>query len=288
MLQPEYFLMGLVFAFVASAETLLCATAVDQMHNGPRTNYDRELAAQGVGNLICGAMGALPMTGVIVRSGANVQAGAKTRASAIIHGFWLLSTIAIFPWLLNHIPTACLAAILVYTGFKLVNIVEIRRIVGFGKTEVAIYFATLAGIVATDLLTGVLIGFGLAIAKLIYTFAHLKIEVKQDQPNKRVDLLLHGSATFLGIPRLAAALERMPPASEVHVHLEELDYIDHACIEMLSNWERQHQTSGGALKVEWRELIDRYQRLPGASAKRSGRADGAPDHQEAMASIGRS
>ena len=77
-------------ALIASAETLLCATAVDKMHGGQRTNYDRELMAQGVGNTICGLVGALPMTGVIVRSAANVQAGAKTRKSAMLHGVWLL------------------------------------------------------------------------------------------------------------------------------------------------------------------------------------------------------
>lgn len=95
-------------AFVASAETLLCATAVDKMHNGPRTQYDRELAAQGVGNMICGALGALPMTGVIVRSAANVEAGAKTRTSAILHGAWLLLFVALLPMVLRMIPTASL------------------------------------------------------------------------------------------------------------------------------------------------------------------------------------
>ena len=106
-------------AFIASAETLLCATAVDQLHRGPRTKYDRELAAQGVGNSICGLLGVLPMTGVIVRSGANVEAGAVTRASAIMHGVWLLLFVSVIPFTLRYIPTSALAAILVYTGYKL-------------------------------------------------------------------------------------------------------------------------------------------------------------------------
>jgi len=88
-------------AFIASAETLLCATAVDQMHRGPRTKYDRELAAQGLGNSICGILGVLPMTGVIVRSGANVEAGAVTRLSAIMHGFWLLLFVSVIPFTLR-------------------------------------------------------------------------------------------------------------------------------------------------------------------------------------------
>ncbi|MEZ5365506.1 MAG: SulP family inorganic anion transporter [Bryobacterales bacterium] len=278
LLEGEFLLMAMVFAFVASAETLLCATAVDQMHTGPRTNYDRELAAQGVGNLLCGALGALPMTGVIVRSSANVQAGGKTRASAIIHGVWLLGTVAVFPWLLNHIPTASLAAILVYTGFKLVNIGRIRRIAGFGRAELAIYFATLVGIVATDLLTGVLLGLGLALAKLVYTFAHVKIERTDDESEGRVDLTLHGSATFLGIPRIAGALEGLPTGRKVHVHVEHLSYIDHACLDLLSAWEEQYKTSGGQLIVEWQELVDRYHAV-GADRSSPSRPDG--EHRRA-------
>ncbi|MEI9901375.1 MAG: SulP family inorganic anion transporter [Hyphomicrobium sp.] len=106
-------------AFIASAETLLCATAVDQMHKGPRTKYDRELAAQGVGNTICGFLGVLPMTGVIVRSGANVEAGGETRMSAILHGVWLLLFVSALPFTLKYIPLSALAAILVFTGYKL-------------------------------------------------------------------------------------------------------------------------------------------------------------------------
>ena len=257
-MQSEFIIMGIVFAFVASAETLLCAAAVDQMHTGERTNYDRELAAQGVGNLICGGVGALPMTGVIVRSSANVQAGATSRYSAIIHGVWLLSTVAVFPWLLNHIPTAALAAILVYTGYKLVNIAMIRKIAGYGKAEVGIYFATLIGIVATDLLTGVLIGFALSIVKIAYTFSHIKIRQEYDRSEARVDLYLDGSATFLALPKLASALESVPRGTETHVHFESLGYIDHACLDLLQSWEKQHAASGGSLKIEWRELFDRY------------------------------
>ena len=200
----EFLLMGLVFAFVASAETLLCATAVDKMHNGPRTNYDRELAAQGVGNLLCGVAGALPMTGVIVRSSANVDAGAVSRRSAILHGVWAArARCGVSVDAHAHSPPPASAAILVYTGYKLVNVARIRRIADFGRAETAIYFATLIGIVATDLLTGVLIGFGLAIAKLAYTFSHLKAHLETDEAGVRADLHLEGSATFLGLPRLA-------------------------------------------------------------------------------------
>jgi MFS superfamily sulfate permease-like transporter len=257
---PDILTLGLVFAFVASAETLLCATAVDKMHVGTRTDYDKELRAQGIGNMICGGLGALPMTGVIVRSAANVEAGATTRISAILHGGWLLLAVAAFPFILNEIPTSVLAAILVYTGYKLVNVAQIRKIAEFGRQELVIYFATLIGVVAIDLLTGVVLGFGLATLKLVYTFSHLDIRREHDAETNRVDLWMTGSATFFSIPQLGQALESSPFGSEVHIHVEMLDYIDHACLEMLSSWEKLHQSTGGALIVEWRELVERYGR----------------------------
>jgi MFS superfamily sulfate permease-like transporter len=257
---PDILTLGLVFAFVASAETLLCATAVDKMHTGARTDYDKELRAQGIGNMICGGLGALPMTGVIVRSSANVDAGATTRISAILHGAWLLLAVAAFPFVLNAIPTSVLAAILVYTGYKLVNVAQIRKIAEFGKQELVIYFATLIGVVAIDLLTGVIVGFVLATAKLVYTFSHLDIRREHNAETGRVDLWMTGSATFFSIPQLGQALESSPFGSEVHIHVEKLDYIDHACLEMLSSWEKQHQSTGGTLIVEWSELVECYGR----------------------------
>ena len=259
-LDPDILTLGIVFAFVASAETLLCATAVDKMHIGLRTQYDKELRAQGIGNLICGVLGALPMTGVIVRSAANVEAGATSRLSAILHGGWLLLAVVAFPFVLNEIPTAVLAAILVYTGYKLVNVAQIRKIAEFGRQELAIYFVTLIGVVAIDLLTGVILGFVLATLKLVYTFSHLSIEVTHDAETNRSDVWMTGSATFFSIPQLSSALENAPRGAEVHIHVEKLDYIDHACLEMLASWEKLHHSTGGSLIVEWNELVERYGR----------------------------
>jgi MFS superfamily sulfate permease-like transporter len=161
-------LSALTLAIIASAETLLTATAVDAMQSGPRTNYNRELLAQGVGNLTCGLLGALPMTGVIVRSGANVQAGAKTRASAIMHGAWLLAIVCTLPWLLKFIPIASLAAVLVFTGFKLLNLKAVKELKEKGGyAEVCVYLCTLILVVCIDLLTGVIAGQLLAIAVLL-------------------------------------------------------------------------------------------------------------------------
>ena len=114
---PNLLIAAFAVAFIASAETLLSAAAVDRMHNGQRSDFDKELSAQGVGNMLCGLVGALPMTGVIVRSSANVQAGATTRLSAIFHGVWLLAFVLLLSSVLQSIPVASLAGVLVYTGF---------------------------------------------------------------------------------------------------------------------------------------------------------------------------
>lgn len=251
-------------AFIASAETLLCASAVDQMHQGARTKYDKELFAQGIGNALCGLFGVLPMTGVIVRSGANVDAGAKTRLSAILHGIWLLIFIAVLPFTLRYIPVASLAGLLVFTGYKLAYPKIVPKLLHYGKTEAAIYLATIATIVATDLLKGVLFGLTLSLVKLLYIFSHLEVRRTDDDDGKRVDFHLKGAATLIRLPLLAAELEQVRAETEVHVHFEELDYIDHACLDLLTNWEKRHEASGGNLVIEWEELSWKYhKRRPG-------------------------
>ncbi len=241
-------------AVVASTETLLCATAIDQRHTGPRTNYDRELMAQGVGNVICGALGALPMTGVIVRSAANVDAGARTRASAVLHGVWILAFVATIPWALARIPVAALAAVLVYTGYKLVNPATIQTLLRHGRAELAIYVATVVAIVATDLLTGVLVGLGLSVAKLVYTLTHLSVNVEPGSTAGTQRVVLEGTATFVRLPKLAAALATIPAGASVEICAQRLAYVDHACMELLSGWERQHRATGGAVAVSWEWL----------------------------------
>jgi len=245
-------------AFVASAESLLSAVAVDRMHSGPRTNFNRELIAQGVGNTLCGFLGALPMTGVIVRSSANVLAGARTRLSGMMHGAWLLIMVVAAPTVLELVPTAALAAVLVHTGWKLVNLDNAKVIWGYGRIPFAIYCATIIGIVAVDLLTGVLIGIGLSIVKLLYKVTRLWIRVEPRPELGRVDMFMEGTATFLKLPKLAAALERVPKGSEVHMHIQRLLYIDHSCVDLLRSWEKQEAEFGTRLVVEWSEIEQRY------------------------------
>jgi MFS superfamily sulfate permease-like transporter len=228
------------------------------MHQGPRTRYDRELVAQGTGNFLSGLIGGLPMTGVIVRSATNVEAGARTSLSAILHGVWLLVFVVAFPFVLRGIPTACLAAILVYTGYKLVDIREVRKLWAYGLSEVLIYLGTAIAIIVTDLLSGVLIGLGLSALKLLITFSRLSVTVTDDAEMRRTTLFLEGTATFLRLPKLATALESVRGDRELHVHFEELAYIDHACLDLLVNWEKRHRATGGKLVIDWGSLRARF------------------------------
>lgn len=262
---PAILTAAVSVAFIASAETLLSASAVDKLHQGPRTNYDKELTAQGIGNATCGLLGVLPMTGVIVRSTANVDAGAATRVSAIVHGAWLLLFATVLPFTLKYIPVASLAAILVHTGYKLAYPKAVPDLLKFGKSEVAIYIVTIVMIVATNLLEGVLVGLGLSLIKLLHAFSHLEVHWKEDSASKRIDLNLSGAATLIRLPKLAAMLDQVRPGTELHVHFEHLDYIDHACLDLLSNWEKQHELTGGKLVIEWEELSSKFhQRRTGA------------------------
>jgi MFS superfamily sulfate permease-like transporter len=260
----------LALCFIASAETLLCAAAVDRLAPGSRTKYNRELFAQGVGNALCGFLGALPMTGVIVRSKTNVEAGAKTRMSAILHGVWILVLVALAPGLLNKIPTTALAAILVYTGFKLVSPKAVRELKPYGKAEVAIYFATLTGIVVTNLLVGVLIGLGLALVKLLYTFSHLEVRLHTEPASDVTTVSLNGAATFVRLPKLAAALESIPAGVKVDLDVSRLSYIDHACLDLIANWRKQHTARDGQAAVPWDDLRQRYRQRASAGRVQPG------------------
>jgi MFS superfamily sulfate permease-like transporter len=270
MMEPEFIIASLTLAFVASAETLLSATAVDQMHDGPRANYDRELLSQGVGNTLSGLAGGLPMTGVIVRSATNVAAGAKTRYSAIMHGVWLLLFVAALPFVLRMVPTASLAAVLVYTGYKLVNPDNVRRLLRFGGAPVIIYAATVIMIVATDLLLGIITGLVLSVVKVLWALSRLHIDV-QESARGSYDVHVTGAATFLRMPRLVDALNAIPEGREIHVHLRGLMYIDHACFDAIGDWQRKRTDKGVPVVVEWQDARDRYFRsndFPGIAKPR--------------------
>jgi MFS superfamily sulfate permease-like transporter len=192
------------------------------------------------------------MTGVIVRSSANVEAGAKTRSSAILHGVWLLLLVVAFPFVLELIPRSALAAILVYTGWKLLDVKGMRAIWQRSRVDFAITIVTLLTIIVTDLLTGVITGIVLSFGHLIYTFSHLEVTVEDHED--RIDVLVEGAATFLSLPRLAEALEGLPKGRHVHVHLDGLVHADFACLEQMKSWSDNYEASGGTVVLEWDHL----------------------------------
>ncbi|MCA9800108.1 MAG: SulP family inorganic anion transporter [Cyanobacteria bacterium HKST-UBA04] len=251
----------LSLAFVASAETLLTCTAVDKMHGEEKTNYNKEVLAQGVGNVVAGIFGALPVCGVIVRSIANIQAGAKTNLATLMHGAWILLFIAVLPWVLDLIPVSSLAAILVYTGWRLINFQTIKDLVRAGNNEILIYALTVVTIVTFDLLTGIVVGFAASAIKLMLTLNHFDITLKEETEDghHRTIIDLYGSATFVILPDIADVLEAIEPGREVHIFVSHLNYIDHACLELLTNWKESYTDNGGEVVISWDHIIHRYQ-----------------------------
>ncbi|MGW3956330.1 SulP family inorganic anion transporter [Streptomyces sp. NPDC004752] len=237
--------LGTVVAFtlIASAESLFSAAAVDRLHDGPRTEYDKELVAQGVGNTVCGLLGALPMTAVIVRSAANVQAGARTKASRVLHGVWLLLFAALLPQLLGHIPIPALAGILVYSGAKLIPVRALATLWRESRGEALILVVTAVSIVVVSMFEGVLIGLALAIAKTAWDASHVRLEFV-DKGAGPVEARLSGNATFLRLPKILDSLEALPTDRPVRLDLSGLHHLDHACRTALDSWAERHSSSG--------------------------------------------
>lgn len=238
-------LLGTIAAFtlIASAESLFSAAAVDRLHDGPRTQYDKELMAQGTGNTVCGILGALPMTAVIVRSSANVQAGARTRASRVLHGVWLLLFAALLPSALALIPLPALAGILIHAGWKLIPLRSLVPLWREHRGEALILVVTAVAIVTINMFEGVLIGLALSVAKAAWDASHIKLEVVDSSPDG-VRARLSGNATFLRLPKILDSLEALPDDRPVSLDLSGLHHLDHACRTALENWAERHSSSG--------------------------------------------
>jgi MFS superfamily sulfate permease-like transporter len=238
-------MLGTIVAFtlIASAESLFSAAAVDRLHNGPRTEYDKELMAQGAGNSVCGLLGALPMTAVIVRSSANVGAGARTKASRVLHGVWLLLFAALLPSALALIPLPALAGILVHAGWKLIPFRGIASLWRGHRGEALILVATAVSIVAVNMFEGVLIGLALSVAKTAWDASHLKLEIV-DKGAGPIQAHLSGNATFLRLPKMLESLEALPQDRPVELDLSGLHHLDHACRTALENWAERHSAAG--------------------------------------------
>ena len=255
---PNILLSALIITFIASAETLLTSNAIDKMSPKSKTDYNKEIIAQGIGNSISGFVGGLPITGVIVRSAANINADAQTRLSTILHGLWILLFVTFFPQILNYIPQASLAAILVYTGYKLVDIKAAKYIYHLSKGEFAIYMITLVAILFTNLFEGILIGFGAAIAKSFFKMLEVHINIEENEVENKILIKLTGNIIFIQLPQLIEIFERLPNDKTIYVCAERLHFMDHACVDFIHDWETSQKKLGHDVEVDWSRIRRSY------------------------------
>ncbi|GID98404.1 carbonic anhydrase [Amorphoplanes digitatis] len=242
----EILVAVLTIALVGSVESLLSAVAVDRLHSGPRANLNRELLAQGAANTVSGALGGLPVTGVIVRSSTNVAAGARTRASAVLHGVWIAVCVLAFGGLLEQIPLAALAAVLVVVGLRLVSLAQIKEYVR--HRELPTYLVTALGVIFTDLLTGVALGMATAVLFMLCRLARCEIHRSSPGPGRWL-VVITGTLAFVGSSRVARELASIPAGEVVELELH-LDYLDHGAFETIQEWRDAYQRAGGRVDIQ--------------------------------------
>lgn len=235
-------IVGITLAVVASLETLLCVDATDKLDEQKRiTPTNRELVAQGVGNITSGLIGGLPVTQVIVRSSANIQSGGRSKTSAILHGCFLLLFVTLLPHLLNKIPLAALASILFVVGYKLASPALFKRMFALGMSQFLPFIITIAGIVFTDLLTG--IGYGMvaalfAILRSHYMNSHfLHIRESTDARGHHVTVELAEQVTFLNKGAILRELKSIGHGSHVVLDASNCTFIDQDVLEVIEDFE---------------------------------------------------
>ena len=238
-------------ALLASAQSLFGAAAVEPLERGQRTDWSRELMAQGLGNVVCGVLGALPMSamgGVTVRSGGGgaLSAGARTKGSRVLLGVSLFGFVAFLPWVLGVVPVAALAGLLVYVGCGLVPVREVGVLWRRHRGEVVVLVVTAGAVVVAGLFEGVVVGLALAVGKTAWDVSHVRVEIGE-RGDGVVVVRVVGHATFLRLPKLLDDLEglevetpgglrALPPGREVRLELGGLRHVDHACAAALEGW----------------------------------------------------
>ncbi|MEJ7779431.1 MAG: SulP family inorganic anion transporter [Daejeonella sp.] len=259
----EVWTVAVTIAIVASIETLLCIEAVDKIDPIKRISpTNRELVAQGVGNIASGMLGGLPMTSVIVRSSVNVYAGGRTKMSSIFHGTWLLLSVLLIPLLLNKIPLACLAAILLVTGYRLARLELFKKMWHHGKDQFIPFVVTILAVVFTDLLKGVAIGMVVGIFYILRNNLRnpyfYKIERNGDK--KVITIKLAQEVSFLNKAAIQYTLNNLPKESDVIIDGSESMYIDRDVLEIIENF--KHNAYTKATIVQLVGIRDHYEVPP--------------------------
>lgn len=232
---PEVWITGLTIAIVASLESLLNIEAADKLDPYKRvTPTDRELKAQGIGNMVCGLLGGLPVTSVVVRTSANINGGAKTKMAAVLHGILLLAAVALIPFLINLIPLSALAAVLIYTGYKLAKPSLFKEMYAKGFDQFAPFVITILAIIFTDLLMGIIVGIGVGLFFVMRSNFKTSFFVVNDE--KRYLFRLRKDVSFLNKPALKRKLEKVPEDSSVLIDISRADFIDKDIIEVINEF----------------------------------------------------
>jgi len=253
---------------VGSLESLLSAMAVDKLDPYKRhSNLDRDLTAVGAGNLFAGLVGGLPMIAEIVRSSANINNGAKTGWANFFHGAFLLIFVALFPRLIHSIPLASLAALLVFTGFRLASPKEFAKVMGVGKEQLFMFVVTIIGVLATDLLVGVGIGiltkFGIHMLRGVRPNNLFKIHfVIEEKDFQSVVVSIVGAAIFSNFMSLKTALANLENGKIVIFQLNNAYLIDHTVMEFLHDFQHDYEGQGGQCKFFGMEYHDTFSEHP--------------------------
>lgn len=254
MAQPLVIKTALVMAIVASLETLLCVEATDKLDPHKRvTPTNRELKAQGLGNIVSGLIGGLPITQVIVRSSANITFGAHTKASAVLHGFWLLLSALTIASLLNMIPLASLATILIMVGYKLAKPSLFKQMYALGWEQFVPFVVTIAAIVFTDLLTG--IGLGLLVAIFFtlhhsYRNSHYIKQTRSNEEGREVyHLVLAEEVSFFNKASILEVLASIPRDSKVVIDCTNSKSIAYDVVECIQDYQQQAKLKNIAVET---------------------------------------
>jgi MFS superfamily sulfate permease-like transporter len=266
---PQVWITGVVIAVVASIETLLCIEATDKLDPLKRvTPTNRELRAQGIGNLVSGLIGGLPITSVIVRSSANINSGARTKLSTIIHGSLLLVCVASIPALLNHIPKAALAAILIFTGYRLARPAVWRHMYKAGWNQFLPFLATVLCVVFLDLLKGVGVGLMISIIFLLRQNARIPYYFQRSSFSNGdlIKLTLAQEVSFLNKASIKQTLDKLPQNSAVIIDATATEYIDYDVLEVIRDFHHSRAPERG-IRLSLIGFQDEY-KVPQASTER--------------------
>lgn len=255
---PQVYVVALTLAVVASLETLLCVEATDKLDPLKRiTPTNRELFAQGAGNMVSGFIGGLPVTQVIVRSSANIQSGGRSKSSAIIHGFLLLSCAMVIPHVLNMIPLSSLAAILFVVGYKLAKPALFREMYQKGKSQFIPYVVTILGIVFTDLLMGIALGMVVAIVHILWNNYRIPyhFDIDSYSPDKPIKIDLAEEVSFLNKASIMNTLNNLPGDSHVIIDGSKSKRVHPDVLEIIEDFKENAKTRN--ITVTTHELAEK-------------------------------